>query len=135
MTADIFVAQSSSEDAIVGPLSTITYLTSDADTAYKMLVEGMGMEASEWYVPDDINRPDLDVHFGFDISDNWKARRFFRSDDGENIQVRLIVVDKDNAQIRPEIDGTYLGGLSIGFPLSDSAVSYTHLTLPTILLV
>jgi len=33
MTADIFVAKSSSEDAIVGPLSTITYLTNDEDAA------------------------------------------------------------------------------------------------------
>ena len=128
MSADIFVAESSSEDAIVGPLSTITYLTTDEDASYKMLVEGMGMTASDWYIPESIDRPELDIYFGFDDSDNWKVRRFYRDDDGANIQVRLIALEKDTPQIRPAVDGTYLGGLSIGFPLSDSDARETHMS-------
>jgi len=128
MTSDIFVAQSDSKDAIVGPLSTITYLTNDEDAAYKMLVEGMGMKASDWYIPADIDKPELDVYFGFEASDNWKARLFYRDDDGANIQIRLIAIDEHHLQARPEIDGTYLGGLSIGFPLSDSDAREAHMS-------
>jgi len=120
MSADIFVAQSRKKDALVGPLSTITYVTADPDAAYRLLVDGMGLEASEWFVPTEFERPELDAYFGFETSDEWKMRRFFRSDDGQNIDVRLIAVDENKIQCRPEIDGTYLGGLSIGFPLSNS---------------
>ena len=120
MTADIFVAQSKPEEALVGPLNTITYITSDETTAYELLTEGMRLEASEWFIPSEVEKSDLDCYFGFESSDQWKARCFSRFDDGANIQVRLIVVDDDKPQIRPAVDGTYLGGLSIGFPTKNS---------------
>lgn len=127
MTSDIFVATSSAEDAVVGPLSTITYLTNDEATAYKMLVDGMGMKASDWHVPNALDRPDLDSYFGFDSDEDWKMRRFFRDDDGANIQIRLVSIERKTPQIRPEIDGTYLGGLSIGFPLTDTNAREAHM--------
>jgi len=120
MSNDIFVPESLVEDAFVGPLSTITYVTADEETAVKLLVEGMGLEASDWYIPSDIEKPDIDAYFGFKSAEPWKAKLFFRTDEGQNIQIRLIVVDRAHLQIRPNIDGTYVGGLSIGFPLSNS---------------
>jgi len=128
MAGDIFVAESKPEDAIVGALNTITMVTIDPDTAYKIFVDGMGMDASDWYVPTDIERPELDAYFGFHPSDDWKMRRFFRSDDGENIQIRLISIDRATPQIRPAADGTFLGGLSIGFPLLNSDARETRMT-------
>lgn len=127
MAGDIFVAKSSPDDAIVGPLSTITYLTTDPDLVYKMLMDGMNMKASDWYVPTAEDRPVLNAYFGFDESDSWKARCFYRDDEGANIQLRLIALDRETPQIRPAIDGSYLGGLSIGFPLNDSDARETHM--------
>jgi len=127
MSGDIFVAQSRPEDAIVGPLSMITYITADEAGAYKLFVDGMGLQASDWYVPAASERPDLDAHFGFKSSDSWKCRYFFRTDEGQNIQIRLISCGSDYPQIRPKVDGTYLGGLSIGFPLSNSDTREVHM--------
>lgn len=125
--ADIFVAESSPDDALVGPLHTITYVTSDEAGACKMLIDGMGLRASEWFFPSIEDKPGLDAYFGFKSADNWKACKFFRSDDGANIQIRLFVVSSTNSQVRPKVDGTYLGGLSIGFPLINTDQREAHM--------
>jgi len=127
MITDIFVATSKAKAAIVSPLRMVTYVTANEAETHKMLTEGLNLEASDWFYPSDIQKPDMDVYLGFDDGDIWKARRYFRSDEGENIQIRLIVVSDDKPQVRPEVDGTYLGGLSIGFPLVNSDAREAHM--------
>jgi len=112
----------------VGALHTLTYVTSDEAGACKFLTDGMGLSASEWFIPSLLEKPELDAYFGFKSSENWKACSFHRVDDGANIQIRLFVVSSNNPQIRPEVDGTYLGGLSIGFPLINTDKRESHMT-------
>jgi len=127
MTADIFVPQSKPDQALIGPLQVITWVSSDPDGVYKMLVEGFDLQASDWFFPEGDEKTSLDAYFGFSEKDSWKARKFFRTDDGANIEIRLISVDETTPQVRPEINGVYVGGLSIGFPVLNSDTLEAHL--------
>jgi len=126
--SDIFIAQSKAEDALVGPLHTITYVSSDPENVHVLLTEGMDMEASAWHVPEGDEKRKLDAYFGFDASDKWKARRYFKSGIGDNVQLRLIAVDKEKPQTRPEVSGAYLGGLSIGYPMINTDAREARMT-------
>lgn len=118
--SDIFVAKSQSAEARVGPLHTITFVTSSEASIKTLLCDGMEMSSSDWYVPPIDKKAELDAYFGFSESDNWKVCSFFRTDDGANIQVRVIVIEAETPRIRPKAEGAFLGGLSIGFPLRNS---------------
>ena len=126
--SDIFVAESSPEDALVGPLNVITYVTSDPEQATKLLTEGLKLKASDWYHPEGETKKAQSSYFGIDDGEDWKACTFYRDDNGANMQVRLIAVGDTNPQIRPAIDGSYVGGLSIGFPLVNTEGHEERLT-------
>jgi len=126
--ADIFVPESKPEDALVGPLSTITYVTADPQLATKMLVDGLGLSASEWIEPGGDNRAALNKYFGFNSSDGWKVRKLSRTGAGKNIQIRLVAVNASKPQVRPELNGAYLGGLSIGFPMNNTDERESHMS-------
>lgn len=128
MTADIFVAQSSPEDAIVGPLKTITYVTSDAAGTHQLFTSGMDMEASDWMVPAGEEKERLSAYFGLSAGEDWRARSYSRSGAAENLQIRIILVGDHYPQVRPKINGAYLGGLSIGFPMADTDAREAQMT-------
>lgn len=120
MSQDIFIPESKPEDALVGPLNTITYVTSDPDSLHKALVEGMGLKSSKWFSPSGHEKAVLDAYLGFEEKDNWKTCLFYRDDEGANIQIRAIHVDEQTPMVRPELHGGYLGGATIGFPLRNT---------------
>lgn len=120
MTTDIFIPQSKPEDALVGPLNTITYVTSDEDAVSKIFIDGLGMTSSSWYAPVGEEKSVLDAYLGFKESDEWKTCRFYREDEANNIQVRVISVDDQKPLVRPELHGNYLGGATVGFPMSNT---------------
>jgi len=126
--SDIFVPSSSPEDALVGPLKTITYVTADPDGATKLLVDGMKLCASDWYVPDDHSNSTHGEYFGLNNEDKWKARHFSGEGAGANIQIRLISVDNTKGLIRPKVSGEFVGGLSIGFPVNHTEEHEKRLT-------
>ncbi len=119
MSGDIFVAESSSTDALVLQLHTITYLTSDKRRADRVLREGFRLDAGEWIKSDDRSREKLNAYLGLDESMNWEACAYTKSGEGQNVQIRLICLDEETSAVRPEIDGSYVGGASIGFPMED----------------
>lgn len=59
---------------------------------------------------------------------NGKRGDIFEMTKGGGIQIRLFVVEANKPQIRPHVDDTYLGGLPIGFPLSNSGDREAHMT-------
>lgn len=65
MSGDIFVPSSKPEDALVGPLHTITYITADKSALQQMLCDGMDLERSDWLTPTADERQQLDSYFGF----------------------------------------------------------------------
>ncbi len=121
MSEDIFIPDSTPEDAIVGPLHTVTYVTSDKSGVEKALLQGYGLDTTGWMTPSAEQRQTLDPYFGFSASDDWETCGFLKYGSGSNVQVRVIHVDASTPAIRPELNGFYTGGVTISFPINDMA--------------
>lgn len=111
MTADVFEPASSPDDAIVGPLHALTYVTAAGDALSEALTSGFELDCGDWH-------RDIDTDY-LNVPSGARARAFFRSEPHENVAIRVVDVDSSQAQVRPEVSGRFLGGLSIGFPMSD----------------
>lgn len=119
MSEDLFVARSRPEDAVVGPLHTVTYVTGNRDAVESSLVRGLDMESSGWSTPNETERRRLNDYYGMPATSTWDACCFFRTGAAANVQIRVIAMREATPIVRPAIDGRYLGGLSIGFPMTD----------------
>lgn len=119
MSEDIFVPTSRSEDAIVGQLHTVTYVTSDKISLEKAFREGYGLDSSDWFLPSDEEYASLNPYFGFSDSDTWEACAFFKKSAGANAQVRVIHVHNETPRVRPELDGFFTGGVTLSFPMEN----------------
>ncbi len=119
MAEDIFVPTSSPEDAIVGPLHTVTYITSDKMSVEKAFVDGYGLDSTGWNTPTSEQLKSLNPYFGFAESNSWETCAFLKEQEGANAQVRVIHVHQDTPAIRPDLDGFYTGGITISFPIND----------------
>ncbi|MEM1261746.1 MAG: hypothetical protein AAGH76_05090 [Pseudomonadota bacterium] len=114
---DVFAPTSSSADALVSPLHTITYVTASGDAVVTMLSDGFGLEQSAW-ISSDADRAGAS-YLGLPDSGSWRACLCTRTDAAANVAVRVIEVDSSEPVIRPETSGRHIGGLSIGFPMHD----------------
>lgn len=127
MTADIFVPESSPEDAIVGPLHTVTYVTKDKQKVEKIFLEGYGLDSSGWTRPSDEELANHNKYLGFDAGHSWEACVFFKSGEGANVQIRVIAMDQETPQVRPAYDGLYAGGATMSFPINDLYAHEKHM--------
>ncbi len=127
MSTDIFVPESSAEDALAQPLHTITYVTSDKDGIEKMLCLGLDLESSGWASPPEEDRTALNQYFGFEPGDSWESCVFTRSGVLKNVQILAIHVSDRHPMIRPCADGRYFGGATIGFPMQEMSARVTKM--------
>lgn len=116
---DIFVPKSSAADALVGPLHTITYVTSDAPAVERILTEGYGLTGSAWLRPDEEARSVLNEYLGFDASHTWSTAAFAKSGEGANVQIRVIGLEQKTPSVREAYHGLFVGGATISFPIAD----------------
>ncbi len=121
MSVDVFVPTSRPEDALVKQLHTITYVTADKERVQQAFCNGYDLEASPWFIPSEEDLAALNPYLGLSAASTWEACSFFKSGAGRNVQVRVIYLHDEAPMVRPEVDGRYLGGLSIGFPMNDMA--------------
>jgi len=119
LNTDIFVPSSSPQDAQVGPLHTVTLITADKIGVQRMFTEGLDLEMTPWVSPTKEESLMLNPYFGFDEHKLIEYCCFFRAGEYRNIQVRVLLVSEDIPMVRPEVDGRYLGGTTIGFPMSE----------------
>lgn len=119
MAEDIFVPKSKPEDALVGPLHTITYLTADKGGVEKAFRDGYGLSTDGWRQPSAKEYETLNPYFGFSPSDSWEVCAFYKSGEGENVQIRAINIHQDSPLVRPAYEGLYTGGATISFPIND----------------
>ncbi len=119
MADDVFAPRSSADDARTGPLHTVTFVTADPASAERFFATGLGLEASEAVTLDNGQCRYLGVAAG------TRAQRFWLPSAGRESQIRALYVDTDTPQIRAGIDGRYVGGLSIGFPMTDLSARET----------
>ena len=122
MAADIFIPDSSKEDAIVEALHTVTYVTGEKEGIEKAFVEGYGLQSSGWVSPLPSERQALNTYFGFS-NDDWESCAFYKTGAGANIQVRAIYNPIKTPSIRHEYDGLIVGGATVSFPKEDL---YSH---------
>lgn len=116
---DIFVPKSSAADALVSPLHTITYVTSDPAAVERILKDGYGLKGSEWQRPDNGARAALNDYLGFDRSHTWSVAAFVKSGAGANVQIRVIGLDQETPLVREAYHGLFVGGATISFPIAD----------------
>lgn len=119
MSEDIFVPKSRPEDALVKQLHTVTYVTANKAGVEKALIEGYGLDSSGWLTPSAADYAALNPYLGFANADTWDACAFFKKGDGANIQIRVIHVHKETPAVRPELDGLFIGGATVSFPMED----------------
>ncbi len=127
MTADIFVPQSTPDDAIVGPLHTVTYVTSDKQAVEKIFLEGYGLDSSGWTKPSGDEIANHNKYLGFEANHSWEACVFYKSGEGANVQIRVIAIDHETPQVRPAYDGLYTGGATMSFPINDLYAHEKHM--------
>ncbi len=112
---DIFVPQSAPGDALVSPLHTVTYVTSQAETMERALVEGYGLTDGGWNAPGDT----IARYLGFESDHTVRINIFAKQGDGANVRVRVIHIADDVPEVRPEYLGLYAGGATLSFPMND----------------
>lgn len=127
MSADIFVPQSSPDEAIVGPLHTVTYVTSDKATVEKIFTKGYGLNSSGWSKPAEDELKNANAYLGFDAAHSWESCVFSKSGEGANVQIRIIALDQETPQVRPAYDGLYTGGATMSFPINDLYAHEKHM--------
>ena len=119
MPEDLFVPTTSTDDAVVGPLHTVTYVTRDRETVERIFVEGYGLTSSDWWQPANSDRAVLNPYLGFDPTHTWEACCFAKSGAGRNVQIRTIHIEQDTPVVRDAYEGLYAGGATISFPIAD----------------
>lgn len=112
---DIFIPDSSSSEALVGPLHTVTWVTGDPDTMERALVKGYGLTSGGWSEP----ATDLKTYLGFSPDHNIRICIFTKKGAGANIAVRVISIADEVSAVRPEHLGLYTGGATLSFPMID----------------
>lgn len=127
MTADIFVPQSSPEDALVGQLHTVTYVTSDKQKVEEIFLKGYGLDSSGWQRPAEKELENLNDYLGFEPSHSWESCVFFKSGEGANVQIRVIALDQETTRVRPAYDGLFAGGATMSFPINDLYAHEKHM--------
>lgn len=116
---DIFIPKSSAESALVGPLQTVTIITSDKARMETIFCEGYGLSFSGWRRPADAERDDLNTYLGLSAGDGWSFSRFEKRGHGGNVEVRVIELDRETPVVRPAHEGLYKGGATLSFPIND----------------
>ena len=116
---DIFIPTSKKKDAIVGPLSMVTWVTNEAQQVSKILCNGYHQTQDEWREPTSESYEGWNNYFGFDESCKWKYARFDKQGAGKNVGIRIIHPDDFYPAIRPTYEGLYKGGATISCPIQD----------------
>ena len=127
MTADIFVPQSSPDDAIVAQLHTVTYVSNDKTKVEEIFTKGYGLDSTGWQRPDGAEREALAAYLGFDPEHSWECCAFFKSGEGANVQIRVIALEQEMPLVRPDYDGLYAGGATMSFPINDLHAHEKHM--------
>ncbi|MEP3226808.1 MAG: VOC family protein [Parasphingorhabdus sp.] len=127
MSVDIFVPQSNADDAIVGPLQMVTYVTDDRATVEKIFTQGYGLQNSGWHTLSDHKLVRANAYFGFEENQKWQSCTFYKSGAGANVQIRVMALETTAPLVRPAYDGLYAGGATMSFPINDLHAHEKHM--------
>lgn len=119
MTNDVFTLGEGAEPGLVGPLHTITVITADPGATHRFLREGIGLESFAGGRAE--GSQTTAGYLGIPADLPWSVRAYGRQGDESKpgSQVRVIGIEDAREVIRPEVNGRFVGGLSIGFAMDD----------------
>lgn len=112
---DIFLPESSSEEALVSPLHTVTYVTSEPRLMERILTEAYDLVGSGWSELDEASS----IYLGFSRESGVRINIFRREGEAANVMVRLIHQPAKVDPVRPDYSGLYPGGATLSFPMRD----------------
>lgn len=112
---DLFEPASTSQDALVGPLHTVTCLFDDAALFIDALTTGLGQSCDPWTG----DATAAARYLGLPADSALTICGANRTDAGRNVQIRVVTSPVAGPSVRPEAQGQTLGGLSLGFPMLD----------------
>ena len=90
MSEDIFVPLSKPQDAIVGPLDTITWLTNNSQDLEDILINGYQMTRNSWIKPKKDEQKILNNYLGLGSNLTWRMTNFYMEGEGANIKIQAL---------------------------------------------
>jgi catechol 2,3-dioxygenase-like lactoylglutathione lyase family enzyme len=112
---DLFEPTSTGQDALVGPLHTVTCLFADAAPFVEALTAGLGQSCDPW----NGDAAAAARYLGMPAASALTICGSNRTDAGRNVQIRIMASPEAGPSVRPKTEGQILGGLSLGFPMLD----------------
>lgn len=119
MSNDVFTAGQGTTPGTVLPLHTITVVTATPKEMHRFLAQGIGLAAKPDITLSEDDQTRIGAYLGMPESTAWSVQAYHRGDGRGNTQVRVIGIDSPGEVVRPEVNGRYVGGLSIGFAMDD----------------
>ena len=108
------------EQRFASRLQAATLVTSDLNTSQRFFVDGMGMSITPEVEFNADTRKQLANAWGLEQHPNWKMYYVHRPQVDDEIIVRLIVIDQDTPRLRPDMNATLQGILSLGFSIENA---------------
>lgn len=121
MTDDVFTTGQGTKPGTVGPLHTITVVTAAAEPMHRFLAEGIGLTPLPGPELTADGQSRIATYLGLPTSSAWSVQAFRQSEGSANSQVRVFSSQAADKVVRPEVNGRFVGGLSIGFAMDDLA--------------
>lgn len=119
MAEDIFVPKSKPSDALVGPLHTVTYVTSAEAAVHRIFTEGYDLDAAGQLTPTGAELQSLNAYLGFEADHTWSVNAYAKTGEGRNVQIRVFSIGQETPLVRPAYQGLYKGGATMSFPIAD----------------
>jgi catechol 2,3-dioxygenase-like lactoylglutathione lyase family enzyme len=106
-------------DALAGPLHTVTIVTADLPAVAKMYRDGLGLALSGPFTIEPPTRAQLATLWGLPVDLLWQMYTLRRAKVPTATQLRIIVTARPTAAIRQSWSRQELGPYGMGFPNTD----------------
>ena len=123
---DALAPKSRVEDAVAGPLHTVTIATTSLEDSLRFYRDGLGMSVQgPLPVPEALKAAQRQA-WGITESVDWQLYRLDRDEVPMAAAIRLLVLDRDTPHIHASWDALELGPFSMGFPNADQEALDSH---------
>ena len=123
---DVMAPTADTDDALTGPLHTITLITPEYSQIEKLFVQGMGLTESELHEPE-LAKLQRSL-WGLPEAFEWETRVLSRPSAPGTTQIRVLITSEGTGSPRDSWNRQQLGPYGMGFPTLDVASWDAHLS-------
>lgn len=116
---DALAPTSSLEDALTGPLDTVTISTNSLEESLLFYQNGLGLSVEGPMSLTDAQRREQRQRWGVEQDVSWEMYRLYREGVESTAQIRLLVLDQPTQAIHQSWSALELGTFSVGYPNKD----------------